>query len=116
MDNATDTIQDAHNAEHFFASCAFGWATAATRSEALEKLAREYWSQTDIRKQQKKGQPGVYLWSCRVPLPESSSYSIDFYAPKDVGATDGQNWFVTYMARDAIGLYMEPASEKGAGK
>ena len=65
---------------HYFATTAFYWAVGATRQEAIDNVARRF--STDEIKAQKKAHGGVYLWTCRVALPQGAQYAIVNYAPQ----------------------------------
>jgi hypothetical protein len=71
---------------HYFASTAFGWAVAPTRAEAMASVARQ--AGTDIIKRNTKASGGLYCWTVRVELPQSTSYGINNYAPADVPTAD----------------------------
>jgi hypothetical protein len=102
------------NDAHFFASHCLGWATAATREEAVEKVVRAF--ERDIKPAikncHKSGEPGWYVWSCEVPLPEDAHYEIEWYAPVDVGAHSGVSQSVTYLTKDKLALYTHPPKHK----
>ena len=75
---------------HYYASTAFNWAVAQTRKEAIESVARM--AGADIIKINVKNHGGLYVWSCRVLMPESTHYSIHAYAPHKImldGKTTG---------------------------
>lgn len=74
----TKKKDDAH---HYFASCVVGWATAETEDAALLKLLRSISSEarTCI-----KNRGSMYVWTCRVPLPEDAEYQINRYMPDQV--------------------------------
>lgn len=65
---------------HFFASTAFNWAVAPTRREAVEKVARA--AGAAIIKGNVKAHGGLYVWTCRVDVPQSARYTIANYAPE----------------------------------
>ena len=99
MTNMTP-IEDG-STHHYFASTVFGWKTANTREEAINGLVKGFRSELTpmVKNSQKRGDIGVYVWTCKVPLPNDADhpYRIEFYAPKDVGATEGQHHYVTYL-------------------
>lgn len=64
---------------HYFGSTAYNWATGATRAEVLAKLGRR--TGADLLKQHAKAHGGLYVWTCRVPLPADASYDIQNFAP-----------------------------------
>jgi len=85
---------------HYFASCAFGWATAPSRDEAIKKMVGEF--RSDVKRitqaVQKRGDgPGFYLWSCKVLAPSDAQYSIEWYAPKGIEIQDAQESYVTHI-------------------
>jgi hypothetical protein len=83
-----------NNNFHYFASCAFGWATAPTRKEAIEKLGRYFATSLKrvIANAQKRGEPGAYLWSCRVEgRHDEAEYRIEYFAPRGVKIDNGRD-------------------------
>lgn len=70
---------DKKQAHHYYASTAFDWAVADTRAEAIARVAKSAGS--DGIKRQVKANGGLYVWSCRVELPQSATYTITSYAP-----------------------------------
>ena len=97
---------------HYFASCAFGWATADTQEDAVQKLAIEFYSSQKVRKAQMAGQPGSYVWCCKVHKPQDSSYQINNFAPQGVEVSDCCNMHITYMGskRSSVVYWEEPRS------
>lgn len=89
---------------HFFASCVFGWASATTRDEAIEKLVNSFRSDYKgiVKNSQKNGSPGAYVWTCQVNAPADAQYSIEYYAPRGIDTQDGQEHAVTYLTDKAI--------------
>jgi len=94
MPNNSPSAAD-DTAVHYFATCALAWAIGSTPADAIKKLARSL-DPAWIRSCVKSG--GVYVWTCRVELPPSASYSISFYKPdkQDDGApvpiSDACDW------------------------
>jgi hypothetical protein len=72
----------APQAHHYFGSTAFNWATGDTRAEVLAKLGRM--TGPNELKLQVKAHGGLYVWTCRVNVPEATQYDIESYAPKGV--------------------------------
>lgn len=98
---------------HFFASFTFGWATAETEKEAIEKLIAGFRSEfkTGAQNAIKDNSPGAYFWVCEVNTPADTPYKIEWYQPKDVEilqSTDGYCTRVTakennyFLLRDII--------------
>lgn len=86
-------------AQHYFASNAFGWGTGETRQAAIERCIQAATRGT-VRKitlaQQKKGEPGFYLWSCKVHGPSDAHYRIEWYMPKGIEISEARHHDVTY--------------------
>ena len=84
---------------HYFASCAFGFALADTREEAIQKLVNGFRRDLTpvVKNAQKNGEPGCYMWSCLVEAPADAEYQISFYAPQGVGVRDGEHHYCTYL-------------------
>lgn len=78
-------------AEHYFATCALGWATDKTHDGAIGKLVRRFSSDFKevIKNQQKQGTGfGMYVWTCKVLAPDDEPYKIEFYQPQGVETAD----------------------------
>lgn len=76
--------------EHYYAASAFAWAVAATRIEAVKKVLGEHHIR-DIER-------GVYITTCRVPLPISAKYDIRGFMPAvDTGADDMESYRIDSM-------------------
>lgn len=91
---------------HYFASCAFGWAAADTREAAIEKMIRGNGLTGDVKRitanMQKEGQPGFYLWTCKVHGPYEAKYSIDWFMPKGIDISEARHHDVTYITGKAL--------------
>ena len=98
---------------HYFASCAFGWATADTRDEAVRKLVDKFHRDfTTITKNSlKKGIPGAYLWSCQVNAPSTAKYGIEFYMPRGIATEDGLHHHVTYITAKQMSYFTTSSSD-----
>lgn len=84
---------------HWFATCAFGWAAAETREEALEKCAAQFANDVArvTKNMQKEGNPGMYFWSCEVMQPyDGDGYRIEFYQPVGVECRNSMASYTTY--------------------
>ena len=107
------------SSNHYFASHALGFAMAESRAEAVEKLAKmpgmgmKSW----ILNAHKSGEPGVYIWSCKVNAPIEAAYKIEWFAPKkgDVEVEDGREHFITYYSAKKVGIYNKPKAESLSG-
>ena len=99
-----DDVDTSPDPVHFFASCAFGWASADTRDEAIEKLVNHFRSEykAGVKASHKRGDAGAYVWTCQVNAPADADYKINFYAPVDVDTQDGQEHAVTYLTDKAM--------------
>jgi len=90
--------------EHYFATCALGWKTAPTREEAIEGLVDYF--RSDFKRMvpaaHKNGDPGAYVWTCRVKAPQSTSYGIEFYTPRGVEWDASQEHAITHCTTKAI--------------
>ena len=97
IENNTKTKKQEH---HFFASFGMGWAIGDTQEEAVEKLINRF--RREFKKivagQHKAGEPGAYVWTCRVEAPRSAEYKINFFAPQGVEVTNTHECFVTYVS------------------
>ena len=93
--------------KHYFASCAFGWATAETRDAAIRKLVNAFHEEykRSVPNAHKEGEPGSYLWSCEVHGPSDAKYSIEFYAPKGIHTADGRHHYVTYITKKSMNYW-----------
>jgi hypothetical protein len=91
---------------HYYASTVFGWAFGSTRDEAITRLIENF--RTDLKQvtlnMHKKGEPGAYIWSCKVHVPndENHPYDIEYYAPVGVKTSDGQEHAVTYVSKTEV--------------
>lgn len=99
---------------HYFVSHGLGWATAATLEEAVEKaFCTNYY--TDMgkwcRNTQKKGNPGIAAYACRVPLPEDAQYEINSFQPQVAGISECQNIIVTYVTTKKVAWMRDPQDE-----
>ena len=72
---------------HYYASTCYGWATAATRDEAIKKVARA----VGVSMMKRHRPDGVLTVVCRVDLPEVAHYSISEYIPNKINKEDGVN-------------------------
>lgn len=70
-------MQTGEMTHHYFASSAFGWATAETRDKAIAKLARM--DAVEIRRLLPTG--GLLVYTVCVNLPPDTPYDIENYAP-----------------------------------
>lgn len=61
--------------QHFYATCAFGWATDASLFACLKKLGRAY------KRDCAKGK--FYVAVYHVPTSTDASYPIDGFIPRD---------------------------------
>ncbi len=65
---------------HYFAVCAFGWATAKSAIAAMDKTQEAFqdmvFSDTELD-----------IFTYKVPLPEESTYDIQFFKPVVDGIT-----------------------------
>jgi hypothetical protein len=95
------------NGHHYFASFGLGWATADTRDEALEKLAKNFMG--DIRGWLKhshvNGEPGIYFWSCKVHAPADAAYKIEWFQPQEVECSDGQEHYLTHATQKKVAFW-----------
>ena len=86
---------------HYYASNYLGWATGATRAEALINLAASFRREmsASLKTQLRHGDPGVYAWSCRVLADAEASYPIKNYAPQDVEIDSVTHVYFTHITR-----------------
>lgn len=106
MSNENTPIEDGTE-HHYFASFAFGWKTANTRDEAVKGLVDGFRSDVKniVKNALKKGNPGCYIWTCKVKAPSDARYGINFYQPQDVPIEDGQHHHVTYVTNKQIAYH-----------
>lgn len=99
---------------HYYATFALGWRIGRTREEAIAKLVDAFRSDFKeiTRNQHKAGEPGAYIWSCRVDAPADSGYRIEFYAPKGVETSEHREHFTTYVTKKDAAWWTAP--KKGA--
>lgn len=74
---------------HYFGSTAYNWATGATRQEVIEKLARQAGTEAIKRNDKHSEGQGLYCWTCRVGVPQSTDYEISYFQPQGVPVTQG---------------------------
>lgn len=86
---------------HYYATCAFGWHVGETRQEAISKLLKSFRHEASsvVKNSIKEGNIGFYVWSCRVDVPKSTEYRIEFYQPKDVPIADAVEGTIVYMTQ-----------------
>lgn len=77
---------------HYFGSTCYGWAKGNTPEFVLETLARI--AGTDAIKQQLKQNKGLYAWVCKVDVPRSTKYQINFFQPQGVSISDTQEFLI----------------------
>ena len=90
---------------HYFASNVFGWAVAHTRKEAVEAVTRDAGTSTVKRiteNARKKGDLGMYAWSCRVLAPKDAHYKINYYAPQGVETDSARHHHITYITQKEL--------------
>jgi len=64
---------------HYYASTATNWVVGPTRVEAIKKALAN--TKADGYKLGDGEQGGTYVWTCRVDLPMSATYTIENYRP-----------------------------------
>ena len=89
-DTKNTTIE---NQCHYYAATCMSWATAPTRHEAIEKVAKAAGKDT-IRRQLKEC-GGMYVWTVKVLLPPAANYSINFYQPVNVPMGEVKEYRIT---------------------
>jgi hypothetical protein len=97
------------NPNHFFATFACGWATAATRSEAIEKLIAA--NRTEFKRMAAQliasNEPGAYIWTCEVEAPEGTAYEISFYQPVGIETRNHREAFVTRVTAKVANYWIK---------
>jgi hypothetical protein len=99
---------------HYFANHALGWAVGDTREEAVENLANQhhYFSMGKwLRNVHKAGEPGIYIWSCKVNAAKDAPYKIEWFMPVGVDIEDGREHFVTYSTAKKVAVWNKPKVE-----
>ncbi len=101
----TDTQK---TATHFFASFAFGWSTAETEKEAIEKLLKAFRGEfkTGAAHAIKDNHPGAYFWVCEVNAPADTAYSIEFFQPKGMEILQSGDGYVTRVTAKEINYFL----------
>jgi hypothetical protein len=96
-------------AHHYFATWALGWATASTRKEAVEKLvgADRAAFKRSVLAAHKNGEPGTYVWSCRVNVDEDTPYKINCFQPVGVDFDEVLEHDITYVSAKQIAFTNE---------
>lgn len=75
---------------HFFGTTTFNWCKGETLEGVLSTLARQ--AGDSVIKQQNKVGNGLYAWTCRVEVPRSELYALNFFQPVDVQLSDTREW------------------------
>ena len=100
---------------HYFASFGLGWATAATEDEAIRKLMHTGYFREEVKRMtlaaQKRGEAGAYCWTCKVHVPESTKYAINFYSPQGVEKSEGRDHYITYITAKEM-AYLTPKGQE----
>ncbi len=92
-------MSEANEAKHYYATTVFGWATAPTMYEAIEKAVR---LEAASLKHVITMHGSVYAWWCKVDLPQDAPYKIEFYKPTDVPISDGGELAITKITAKEI--------------
>ena len=99
---------------HYFASCVYGWATAQTRDNAINKLVNAF--RPEFKRMttegQKRGDLGAYIWSCKVLAPSDAKYSIEYYQPKGISIGAGIHHYVTYITQKHLSYFSSEETVK----
>lgn len=96
---------------HYYVSHGLGWKTAPTLEEAIEGAfcTNAYGDMRGwLLNIQKDGKPGIPFFCCRVPLPTTESYSIEWFCPKVEGLTERKNMIVTYVTQKKVAWMRDP--------
>lgn len=99
---------------HYYVSHGLGYKIAETLSEAMEgAFCTSAFGDMGawLRNIQKDGGAGIPCFTCRVPLPMSSSYEIEWFVPQVEGLTERQNRIVTYVTKKKLAWMVDPADE-----
>ncbi len=101
---------------HYYATCVYGWATAPTRQEAIDNLIRRYRRDLKplVKQGQRRGDPGAYLWTCRVNAPADAEYQIRFFQPVDVHCADAIEFYITHLTDREVATYSVPTNQQEA--
>jgi hypothetical protein len=105
------------NNYHYFASHALGFAMADTREDVIEKLIKGHPNglKSWLLNAHKDGDPGVYIWTCRVNAPLEKGYKIEWFQPVGVEVEDGREHYLTYVTAKKFAIYNKPKAESLAG-
>jgi len=84
---------------HYYAACGTGWATGKTLQGAINKLAASERSsiRATINRVDKRGEPGCYIWTCRVELPDSATYGIERFMPLGAPISQAAHRYITWI-------------------
>jgi len=103
---ATTQKTDYTGPAHYFASCALAWATADTEAEAISKAIRHAGiGQRDVARLQREGNPGFYIWTCRVLADSKADYRIEWYMPKGIDIDSATHHSVTHISKADVKVY-----------
>jgi len=101
------------NNYHYFASHALAFAMADTREAAIEKLIKGYPGglKSWLLNTHKDGEPGIYIWTCKVNTPLEEGYKIEWFMPKGVDTENGKEHYLTYITAKKFAIYNKPKAE-----
>ena len=100
------------NETHFYAACAYGWATAKTRELAIERVIKAFrhgLSRLTKKNQQSGDAPGAYIWTCEVHAPADAGYSINNFVPQGVEISGQREHYTTHVTQKNIAYWTDPS-------
>lgn len=68
---------------HYFGTSCYNWAKGQTVEEVLVKLG-ELVGTSLMKTLKKSNSEGFYVWVCKVNVPQSTPYALNFYQPQGV--------------------------------
>ena len=100
---------------HWYAACAMGWAVSeVSRDDAIKRMAPYAGiNNAMVRRCQKRGQPGAYVWSCRVLAPKDASYGIREFMPHGVDTDKARHSYITHITTKGAAIW-HPKDNKAA--
>ena len=103
---------------HYFASHGLGFATGATRDEAIENVIDGFRHDLKpwVRNHHKAGDPGVYIWSVKVMGSSEKNYKVAWFAPVGVRMYGGREHYVTYVTNKKHAVWNVPKAASIAMK
>jgi len=84
---------------HYYAAHGLGWATADSKEAAIERLLLKNNTDPTWCRNCLKAGDFLTVFVCRVPLPATAPYKVEWYVPQVDGITEASNHIVTYLTK-----------------